>query len=410
MAPEMVQRTAYLDKLTLFRDNTKLVKVIVGVRRCGKSTLLDQYAERLRAAGVSAQEILRVNLESAEFDDCTDHRQLNRYLKEHVPRTGRCYVFLDEIQRVKGWEKSVDALMVDTAADIYLTGSNSQLLSSEFATFLAGRYVSIDMLPLSFAEYRELRGGGRPAAEVFAQYAEYGGFPAVDPSRSEAAAATVLDDLISSVVYRDLVLHGRVRQPAELERLITYLMLNIGNPIALGEIAKVLKMNARTVSRYLGLLEKACLFYRADRYNLVSTALSPTPKYYTVDPGLRNHRVGFVSKDRGRVLENIVYLELIRRGYRVIVGQYAAKEVDFVAERPGGGKEYYQVCLGYYDEATEARELAPLRAIRDSFPKTVILYDPTWKRSVTAEGIIEQGAVDWLLEAGAAAGPAVRQP
>ncbi len=393
----IIDRPGYMKELETFRDDIGHIKVITGVRRCGKSTLLIQFMDKLRSEGVPEEEMLMMNLESSDFDDISDHTDLNRYLKDRIPSKGRFYLFLDEIQRVIDWEKTVNSLMVDTEADIYITGSNAHLLSTDLTTYLTGRYVEIRMLPLSFKEYMELRADGRAVGDVFDEYFQYGGFPGMDPSMGEHAVSIILDDLYSSIVFRDMVSRGKVRKPEELGRMVTYLMLNIGNPIEVATISRELHMNPRTVEKYLTVVQSACMFYRADRYDLRSTALSPTPKYYIVDPGLRNNAVGMASKDHGRVLENIVFLELRRRGYDIIVGKWDSKEVDFVTEK-NGKKAYWQVCLGYHDDDTEARELAPLRAISDNHPKTVILKDHRGD-SVTRDGIRELGIIDFLLDA-----------
>ncbi len=391
----MIERPEYMSELETFRGDRNHIKVLTGVRRCGKSTLLLQFMDRLRKEGVSEDEMLLMNMESSEYDGIGDHTDLNAYLKDRVPRKGRFYLFLDEIQRVKDWERTVNALMVDTEADIYITGSNAHLLSTDLATYLTGRYVEVRMLPLSFREYTELRGNGRGPEDVFKEYFESGGFPGIDPAMGEHAVSAMLEDLYSSIVFRDMVSRGKVRKPEELGKMVAYLMLNIGNPIESTRMARELHMNQRTVERYLAVAQDACMFYRADRYDLKSTALSPAPKYYAVDQGLRNNTVGMASKDRGRVLENIVYLELRRRGYGITVGKWDSREVDFVTER-NGRRAYWQVCLGYYDDDTEARELAPLRAIRDNNPKTVILMDRSGD-TVTRDGIRELGITDFLL-------------
>lgn len=395
MMKGMIERPVYMSELKRLRDDRGHVKVITGVRRCGKSTLLMQFMDELRADGVKDEEMLFINIESADYDAIEDHRDLNDYLKTRVQAKGRFYLFLDEIQRVKNWEKTVNALMVDTEADIYITGSNAHLLSTDLTTYLTGRYVELRMLPLSFREYMELRGDGRRPADVFNEYFEYGGFPGIDPALGKHIVSSMLDDLYASIVFRDMVTRGKVRKPEELGKMVTYLMLNVGNPIEATVVARDLHMNIRTVERYLTVVQSACMFYRADRYDLRSTALSPTPKYYAVDIGLRNNSVGMASKDRVRVLENMVYLELKRRGYRIIVGKWDSKEVDFVTER-NGEKAYWQVCLGYYDDDTEARELAPLRAIKDNYSKTVILMDGRGT-TLTRDGIIEMGIIDFLL-------------
>lgn len=392
---KMIERPEYVSQLEKFRDNTGYVKVITGIRRCGKSTLLIQFMEKLRIEGISDNEMLMMNFESSRYDSIVNYTDLNEYLRGKVPVKGRFYLFLDEIQRVDNWEKTVNALMVDTEADIYITGSNAHLLSTDLSTYLTGRYVEIRMLPLSFKEYIQLRGNNRDPHSVFTEYLEYGGFPGIDPSLDKQAVSTMLNDLYASIVFRDMVLRGKIRKPEELGRMITYLMLNVGNPIESSTISRELKMNIRTVERYLTAVQSACMFYRADRYDLKSTALNPTPKYYVADPGLRNNAVGMASKDRGRLLENIVFLELKRRGYNIVVGKWDSKEVDFVTEK-NGRKAYWQVCWGYYDDDTEARELAPLRAIRDNNPKTVVLADHSGE-SFTQDGIREMGIVDFLL-------------
>ncbi len=398
MSVKTVERREYLKELESFRDNTNYVKVITGVRRCGKSTLIEQYIARLKASGVEDNEILHMNFESSDFDHMKDYRDLNDHIRSIVPRKGRFYVFMDEIQRIEGWERSVNALMVDSEADIYITGSNAHILSTELSTFLTGRYVSVDVLPLSFHEYVELRGDGRREQAVFSDYMRYGGFPAVDPSAGSTALTSMLRDLHNSIIYEDIISRGDVRNPEDLERIVQYLMFNIGNPISAGNIAESLGgIHRNTVDRYLSLLTDACLFYRADRFNLKSSVLHPTPKYYAVDQGLRNMSVGFKDQDMGRVLENIVYLELLRRGYSVQIGTWDSKEVDFVADMPMRGREYYQVCLGYHDGETRKRELAPLRAIKDNHPKTMILLNG-WSDSVTEDGISVRDAAGWLME------------
>ena len=392
---KMIERPTYMSKLEIFRDDRGHVKVLSGVRRCGKSTLLMQFMEKLRLEGIPEDEMLLMNLESSDYSYIKDSSDLNDFLRSKIPAKGRFYIFLDEIQRVKDWERTVNSLIVDTEADIYITGSNAHLLSTDLSTYLTGRYVEIRMLPLSFKEYNELRGEGRRVDDIFREYFETGGFPGIDPTLGKHAVSAMLDDLYSSIVYRDMVSRGKIRKPEELGKIMTYLMLNIGNLIESTNIAKELHMNQRTVERYLEVAQSACMFYRADRFDLKSTVFSPTPKYYVVDPGLRNNAVGRASADRGKVLENIVYLELLRRGYEIVVGKWDSKEVDFVTEKDGR-KAYWQVCWGYYDEDTEKRELAPLRAIKDNNPKTVIMMDHTGN-TVTRDGIRELGVIDFLL-------------
>jgi len=384
-----------MSRLEAFKDNTDLIKVLTGVRRCGKSTLLNQYCEKLMQSGVKSCEILQINFESSKYNWIKDYTTLSEYLMKSIPNKGRFYVVLDEIQRVDEWERSVNALMVDTEADIYITGSNAHILSSDLSTYLTGRYVEIRMLPLSFSEYCDYRGNGRSKETVFREYFEYGGFPTVDAEQGEISATSTLKDLYDSILNNDIVRRSDIRNHTELDNLVRHLFLNIGNPVSVNSIARELGINVRTAEKYASLVQDACLFYRVDRYDLRSTALNPTPKYYAVDQGLRNNEVGMASKDRGRVLENMVYLELSRRGYKVMVGKWNSKEIDFVTSKHGR-QEYWQVCLGYYDDETEQRELAPLRAIDDNNRKTVILLDSAMSR-FTKDGIRELSAIDFFL-------------
>ena len=286
--------------------------------------------------------------------------------------------------------------MSGTDADIYITGSNAHLLSSELTTYLTGRYVSIKMLPLSFGEWQELYGSDLDDAGAIRAYMAYGGFPAVDPALGNESIRTILRDLYASIVKWDVATRGQIRNMGELDRLMVYMMHNIGNPLSLNNIVEGLQAGRELVERYLNLMEEAFILYRADRFDIASKALSPAHKYYAVDLGLREMAVGFTQKDPGRVLENIVYLELLRRSYTVQIGKYDVREVDFVATPLTGGREYYQVCLTMLDEKTAERELSVLRAIKDNFPKTILTLDPV-VRYLTEDGIAVMYVVDWLL-------------
>ncbi|MFA5452144.1 MAG: ATP-binding protein [Candidatus Methanomethylophilaceae archaeon] len=397
MNKKFVLRNGYLVKLSAFRDNTDFIKVITGVRRCGKSTLMTQFIDVLKADGVPADRIFRFNLEDPEFFNVRTGDDLAAIVFPKVPRDIRTYVFFDEVQRAEGWERVVNSLMSGTDADIYITGSNAHMLSSELTTYLTGRYVSIDTLPLSFVEWKELRGEGMDDATAFRRYMVYGGFPAVDPSMGDESVKTTLRDLYASVVKWDVASRGQVRNMEELDRLMVYLMHNIGNPMSLNNIVEGMGASRELVDRYIDLMKEAFIIYRADRYDMFSSALNPSPKYYVVDPGLRDMAVGFTQKDSGRILENIVYLELIRRGNTIQIGKYGAKEVDFVASPNVGGREYYQVCLSMTDGSTAEREISILRSIRDSFPKIVLTLDPVVKH-VTDDGITVMCVIDWLID------------
>ncbi|MDR0887640.1 MAG: ATP-binding protein [Candidatus Methanoplasma sp.] len=397
MNKKFVLRSGYLEKLSAFRDNTDFIKVIKGVRRCGKSTLMTQFIDILRSDGVPADRIFRFNLEDPEFFSVRTGDDLAAMVFPVIPKGVSTYVFFDEIQRAEGWERVINSLTSSGDADIYITGSNAHMLSSELTTYLTGRYASISMLPLSFAEWKELRGEGMDDATAIRRYMVYGGFPAINPALGDEAVRTAIRDLYASVVKWDVASRGQIRNMEELDRLMAYLMHNIGNPISLNNIVEGMGASRELVDRYIDLMREAFIIYRADRYDMSSSSLNPSPKYYAVDPGLREMAVGFTQKDTGRVLENVVYLELIRRGYTVQVGKYGAKEVDFVASPNVGGREYYQVCFSLSDEATMEREIPVLSSITDSFPKTILTLDPVVKH-FTEDGISIIYVVDWLLQ------------
>ncbi len=397
MTKKFVMRNGYLSKLSAFRDRTDFVKVITGVRRCGKSTLMNQFIDVLKKDGISESRIIRINLEDPEYFNIRNGDDLASVIFQRISKDDRCYVFLDEIQMAEGWERVVNSLVSGTNADVYITGSNAHMLSSELATYLTGRYVSISMLPLSFAEWKELHSEKLDDAKAIRRYMTYGGFPAIDPSMDDESVKTTLRDMYASIVKWDIASRGQIRNMGELDRLMTYLMHNIGNPMSLNNIVEGLGASRELVERYIELMREAFVIYRADRYDMISSALNPSPKYYVVDPGLREMAIGFTQKDTGRVLENIVYLELLRHGNTIQIGKYGVKEVDFVTSPVTGGREYYQVCLSMNDDSTAERELAVLRSINDSFPKTILTLDPV-VRHVTEEGINIVSVTDWLLQ------------
>jgi predicted AAA+ superfamily ATPase len=395
--PQEVTRTEYLDELERFKDKKDLVKVITGVRRCGKSTLLHQFMRKLTESG--AERILLINFEDLEYSGIRTYEDFNEFLKKNIDPKEHTYVILDEIQRVSGWERSVNGLMTGFDVDIYITGSNAFVLSSELSTFLTGRYVSIRMLPLSFSEYCELHSESKKdRGELFELYLRYGAFPYVDPFAGDRTARALLSDLYASIAYSDIMSRGQIRDRSDLDKVIMFLMFNIGNPMSSNSIAKSLGgIRRETVERYLRLLEESYMFYKADRFDLKSTVLSPFPKYYSVDPGLRNAPLGYRDEDRGRLLENIVFLELLRRGYVVRVGKYGNEEIDFTAMGPNGEMEYFQVTLSMLSEEVRTRELRPLRALNNSFPKTIISMDSRLP-SVSQDGIKHIHIIDWLMK------------
>jgi len=392
---DTIERTQYLDFLWEFKDQTDTAKIICGVRRCGKSTLMEQMIERLISSGVDEKNIIYIDFESAEFDFIADREDLKRYFKENLG-TGITYVLLDEVQRIKGWEVPVNALLAGTGADVYITGSNSQLLSSELSTYITGRYISIEMLPLSFKEYSELHSDrGLDKYELFDKYIRYGAFPGVNPFAGERAIRAMLDGLYASIIYKDAVMRGKIVNAAEFERVVKFMMMNIGNPISANGIATSLgNVHKTTVDKYLGLLEQCYILYKAEKYDLKSTVLSHSPKYYSVDVGLRNTSLGYGTEDYGRLMENLVYLELIRKGDRVTVGKYGDREVDF-SVKTDRGTEYYQVVYSLKEDSVRERELKALNGLRDSYPKTIISTDII--RADLPNGIRHLNIVDFLL-------------
>lgn len=391
-----VLRRKYLDELERFKDNTNFIKVITGVRRCGKSTLMSQFRDELKRSG--HQNIVFINFEDIEYDDINNYLDLNRYIKENIDRETRTYVFLDEIQRVEGWERSINGLMTGYDADIYLTGSNAHILSSELSTFLTGRYVTINMFPLSFSEYCEFHSDMRYSDEMlFDLYLRYGAFPLIDPKADERVIRAILSGTYTSIIHNDVISRGQIRDVGDLDRLVKFMMINAGNPISINAISKSMgKTTHETVDRYIRLLEESFLLYKVDRYDLKSTAFSPTPKYYSVDTGLRNISLGYKDEDRGRLLENIVCLELLRRGNTLRVGKYGDNEIDFAATDNNGNTEYFQVTLSMKSDEVRERELRSLRAPNDSFPKTVLSTDSRIP-SITKDGIRHIHVIDWLL-------------
>ncbi|MDR3282169.1 MAG: ATP-binding protein [Candidatus Methanoplasma sp.] len=395
MTVKTVLRRDYLKRLRDNKDDTRFVKVITGIRRCGKSTLMAQFADELRSCGVPDDRIVQINLESIAFLGLTDGKALAYHLNSVVPKE-RTYVFIDEIQRVEHWEVAVNSLMVDRDADIYVTGSNAFLLSGELATYLTGRYVRIDMFPLSFREYCELHGDDKHA--MFNRYMKNGSFPMIDPKWDEATLHDHIIGLYSTIVLNDVMTRGGIRDGEQLERVVRFLFDNVGNPVSTNNISEMLKpLSRQTVERFLKLLTDSYIMYEATPYDLRGKRiLSSGSKYYVADTGMRNAVLSFVSEDYGRLMENIVYLELRRRGCSVLVGRCHGMEIDFVARR-GDAVEYIQVTYSMLDEKHADRELRSLRAAGDSRPKTVISADRL--TADFSDGIKHTNIVDWLLDA-----------
>lgn len=405
----MVKRKEYLEKLIEWKDE-QVIKVVTGIRRCGKSTLLLQYQDYLRENGVTDEQIISLNFEELENEDLLDYKVLYSYIKEHLCKDKMTYIFLDEIQNVTSFEKAIDSLYVKDNTDVYITGSNSYLLSGELATLLTGRYVEISMLPLSFAEYKELT--DKSADDAFSEYMRYGGMPYVaSMSKTEEKVNTYIEGIYNTVVVKDIEDRQKRRETdpdkrkindiALLKTIAKYLSSVVGSPVSVKSVTDYLTSNGRrvspnTVDDYMDALAESYIFYPAERFDIVGKEiLKSNKKWYIVDLGIRNHILPRKNYDLGFSIENIVHFELLRRGYKVNIGKYANSEVDFVAQK-NGVLTYFQVTADMTNEATFKREMTPLRNIRDNYEKIVLTLD---KFSVgNYEGIKVINLVDWLLQ------------
>jgi len=405
------KRDFYLAELIKFKDKP-LIKVVSGMRRCGKSSLLVLFEDYLLSSGVSSDHIIRMNFESLEFDELTSYKQLYAYLQKKLKKDGeKFYILLDEIQQVEAWERVVNSLQVDYPVDMYLTGSNAYLLSSELSTLLSGRYVEICMQPLSFKEYLVFFVGhgqsyslsdSASMADRFNDYLTYGGLPTVTQLLDQKDTINAfLSGVINTVILKDVVQRNQVRDPALLESLLKYIAANIGNIVSTKKIADYLNSSGRkttsdTIDNYLAMLENAFIIYRANRYDLKGKLFLKTlQKYYIVDLGIRNQLTGLRNADYGQILENVVFMELLHRGYEVCIGKVGTLEVDFIATR-ADRKLYVQVSATIMDDKTRERELKPLLAIDDQYDKMILTMDSPFAKDF--EGIKITNLLDFLLQ------------
>lgn len=379
----MIERPLYVDKIMAYVD-TPFVKILTGVRRCGKSTILKMIMERLKTErNIPEDRIISCRFDSMEYEDMTA-KQIYTLLKDQLSSTGRTYLFLDEVQEIKGWEKVVNSLASDFDVDLYITGSNSRMMSSEIATYLTGRYISFRIFTLSFGEYLMFKSKfanvGEPKAEL-ANYVRLGGFPATHlQAYSQDEIYTIVRDIYNSTIFSDIVKRNQVRKIDQLERVVKYTFNNVGNTFSAKSIADYLKAERRsldneTVYSYLEKLEKAYLLHRCSRYDLQGKEILKTQeKFYLADVALRYSVLGYNADSVASSLENIVYLELCRRGYTVNVGKTGDSEIDFVAVRQNE-KIYVQVTQEINSEKTEKREYSRLLEIPDNYPKFVLTTD-----------------------------------
>ncbi len=398
----MVIREKYLKRIIDAKD-TDFIKVITGVRRSGKSTLLLMFKEYLINNGIKEDNIIHVNFESVLFDDIKDYKDLYKYVKGKIKKN-KLYLLLDEVQNVKSWEKAINSFKVDFDIDIYITGSNAYLLSSELSTLLSGRFIEIKMYPLSFKEYLIFNEYDNSDLDnKFKEYLKYGGLPAITLIKdNDELVLSYLNDIYNSIVKKDIIDRNNIKDTVLLENIIKYLSSNIGSPVSSTKISNYLnsnkiieKSNHQTIDNYLNMLEKSFIMYRADRTDIKSKAIFKTlGKYYISDIGIRNSVLGFRNIDEGHLLENVVYLELLRRGYKVNIGKFNDFEVDFVAENPNE-IIYYQVTQSLANEEMRTRELRGLESINDNYEKVILTMDKSINNDYNGIKVIN--IIDWLV-------------
>ena len=394
----MIQRKQYMNKLIKMKDEN-IIRVITGIRRSGKSTLLLLFQDYLKENGVREDQIISLNFEDMQYEPLLDYHKLYEYIMARLAPGKKSYVFLDEIQSVPMFQKVVDSLYIKDNVDVYITGSNAHLLSGDLATLLSGRYIEVKMLPLSFVEYFELKGGSNPK-DTFPSYYLNGAFPQAATIADDEVRADYVRGIYNTVLLKDIVARKKITDIELLESVSRFMFDNIGNIVSSQKIADSLTSYGRkttpvTVENYLSALMDAYVLYKAPRYDLKGKQhLKSLEKYYLADVSLRHIALGERNRDIGRILENIVFLELIRRGYTVRIGKVGEKEVDFVATS-GDQKVYYQVAASVLDPATFEREFEPLRIIKDHYPKFVLTMDDF---PVGDNGIRQMNIVDFLLE------------
>lgn len=396
----LIQRKEYLDKLIAFK-NKQIIKVVTGIRRCGKSTLLEIYQNYLLEQGVQPEQIIAINFEDYDYEELTNGAKLYAYIKKRLVKEKTTYVFLDEVHHIDDFAKVADSLYIKKGIDLYITGSNAYMLSSEIATLISGRYVRIDMLPLSFKEYIESTGSESDLARKYVDYLENSSFPyTLELAGQPKEIRDYLDGLFSTIVVKDITQRKRITDPMMLKSVLRFLFDNIGNPLSSKKIADTMtsdgrKIDVKTVEKYIEALMESYVVYQANRYNIKGKQyLKTLEKYYVVDIGMRYMLLGSRSADVGHILENVVYLELLRRGYEIYVGKVDELEVDFVV-MDGRRTVYYQVAATVRDENTLKRELTPLQKIADHYPKLILTLDEDPEADY--DGIRRINALDWLL-------------
>lgn len=406
---KLINRPQYLNQL-IQSKGVDLVKIVTGIRRCGKSSLLDLFHQYLLEKNVPDSHIIHMNMESLRYRNLTDYISFYDYVSKRIDGEGKTYLLFDELQAVNHWEKAIESFRLDFDVDIYITGSNAYLLSSEFSTLLSGRYMEIRMLPLSFKEFLNFYEFAVDVTmdEKFQKYLQFGGMPVLREFKfNEARSNQALEGIYSTVILRDILQRNSGADEATLQKIMLFLCSSIGSMISPNSIGKVLSnegdirtgkqknIAGKTVAKYISMLCNAFVFFSVGRYDVKGKQLLKTlGKDYIIDMGFRNMLLGYRDADRGHIIENIVFLELLRRDYRVYIGKVGETEVDFIAEKPDD-KVYIQVTESMQSTETRERELRPLRLIPDNYEKTVLSMDRSFIHSY--DGIKVENLIDWLL-------------
>lgn len=394
----MIERLEYLEKLKKWKDKD-VIKVVTGIRRCGKSTLFDLFIDYLKSVGIDSKHIISINLEAPDYD-FQNYRDLYNYVMERIGDSGKYYVFLDEVQNVKEFQKAVDGLYIKKNVDVYITGSNAYLLSGELATLLSGRYIEIRMLPLSFREYRDYF-GIEGDEKLYLRYVNNSSFPYTLKLDDEGEVDDYLDSIYNTIIVKDIAIRKKLADTGMLRSITEFLFSSVGSTMSVKKIADTLNSNGRkisvhTVESYLEALTESYIFNRVSRYDIKGKQYLETgEKYYATDVTMRYALLGRKNLDVGHILENVVYLELIRRGYRVYIGKIGDNEVDFIAINKEG-REYYQVSYTTRDERTLERELSSLQKISDHYPKFILTMD--MDPVADYEGIKRINVLEWLVK------------
>lgn len=400
----MIYRKEYMQRLKAFKDN-KIIKVVTGLRRSGKSTLLEMFRDELLQSGVNPDQIQYINFELMKYDAVRNYKQLYALIKKNMLSGKKNYLFFDEIQQVSGWEKAINSISLEFDADIYVTGSNAYLLSSELATLISGRYVEIKMLPLSFKEYYGYyHDTEKSREELFNNYLKYGGLPQLlSLPQDEQTISMFLSSIYDTVIMKDVLARNNLKNIDLLKRVFAFVCNNVGSITSTNSIAKYIANEAKldtalrpaTIGNLLQMLENAFIIYRADRYDVKGKeVLKSLEKYYLADTGLKNAIVGYNLENYGHSIENVVYLELLRRGYQVYVGKNDTKEIDFVAINKEETR-YFQVTETLVDKKTQEREIASFRSTHDFYEKTIITTDKTYVTNINGIKIVN--LIDFLL-------------